>query len=346
LYIKINVQTLLSTFIMEEIDFNDIVVKTVLENISTSEKPVTRLVEILEISRESAYRRIRQDIPFTFEEIAKLALTLNFSIDNIIEGSKKETFSFDLQSKIISPTANTYIAQFHEYNYYLKNLINATQSETFMALNEIPPLFFILSEQLFKFNYFQWLHTHSEKSVSCSFSELIMTTELLSIRKEIFANISKVSNVTIILSPYIYISMLKSIQYFYYRKLLSQDELLLIKKDVLDFINLAETFAKNGYFTPDSKVDFYLSTLNVNSNILFLKYDETSEIHFWIYPSNPLIVRDPEICAIQKDWFQSLKKQSMLITLSNEILQANYYVKQRENVEKYLTEEVNFTYGY
>jgi hypothetical protein len=325
---------------------NEIVVKTILEHIPANTKPTARVMEILGISRESAYRRFRQEILFSFEEITKLALALNFSIDKIIEGNKKETFAFDLQSKLIQSPYNIYIAQFYEHDRHLKRLVASKDAEVLVALNELPPLFYIFSEQLFKFNYFQWLYTHSPDSIHSSFSELTMPSELHSIREKTLANITKINNVSIIVSPYIFLNLVRNIQYYYLLKQLTPTELLLLKNEMLSFIALTESLAQNGYFTQDCRVDFYLSSLNINSNTLSLKYDETYQTHYYLYPNNPLIIRDPEICSMQKEWFQSLKKQSRLITLSNEILKKEFYTKQREYAERYLSPDAIITCDY
>ena len=66
-------------------ELNKKLVAIILKNISENKKPVTYLVNALNISRESAYRRIRGDIPFTVQELVTLAADLKFSIDVIFE---------------------------------------------------------------------------------------------------------------------------------------------------------------------------------------------------------------------------------------------------------------------
>jgi hypothetical protein len=325
---------------------NEIIIKAILEHIPVNTKSANYIMEILEISRESAYRRIRNEVPFTFEEVRKLSWALHFSIDELIDGSKKETFSFDLQSKAIGLPSNPYVAQYYEYNRYLQRSIQDKNSEMYMLLNEFPPIIWTFSEELFKFNYYQWLHTNSAKHIPNSLSDMTLLPELLALREQSVNHLMQLNNVTMIVSPYIYLMVIKSIQYYYQRKLLTVEDLLLLKNAMMDFINLSELLAKNGYFNQDSKVDFYLSSSNINSNSLFVKYDNVYETHFWIYPNDPLIIKDQEICALHKERILSLRKQSMLITLSNEIVQADYYAKQREYIDEYLTGDSTFTYGY
>jgi hypothetical protein len=321
---------------MLEVNLNEIIVNTILRSIPKNIKPVNYLMDLLELSRESVYRRIRREIPFSMEEITKLSLTLGFSIDEIIEGSKKERKFFDLQ--ILSDFSEVYIWLFKEYENYLQNLLNAKKNRVLMTLNHIPPLFSVFFNNLSKFFYYKWLNENMEDISSCSFANLCVPNDLIHLQEKIIISCKKISNVVMILSPHIFLSTIKDIQYFYRRKLLNKEELQLLRNDILELINLAEEIAKGGSFNINSNIDFYLSTLNIHSNSIYLQYDNVRETHFWIYSANPMIIRNSEICDMQKKWIFSLKRHSTLITESNEILQIEFFNRQREHVKELLIE--------
>jgi hypothetical protein len=321
-----------------EINLNETIVNSVLARIPEGVKPIDCLTKLLALSRESVYRRLRSEIPFSVDELAKLALNLDFSMDEIIEGSNKERLFFDIPSKAPFNSSNDYISLFKDYNNYLQALTGSKKSQVIMALNEMPPLFSIFFDNLSKFSYYKWINNNTENSNQHSFSELSIPPELQSLREQIITNFKKITDALLILSPNVYLSSIKSIQYFYQRKLLTEDELRLIKNDVLSLINWGIKVVQHGFFASDSKVDIYLSPLYFNSSLLLLKYDENTEAHFWIYPDRPLIITSTEICIRQKKWLQTLKKQSTLITQSSEILQVDFFDKQYQYVEKYLVE--------
>ena len=62
-------------------NLNSVLIAIVLDKIPTTIKPVSYLMELLNLSRESAYRRLRGEISFSFEETAKLSTALDFSVD-------------------------------------------------------------------------------------------------------------------------------------------------------------------------------------------------------------------------------------------------------------------------
>jgi hypothetical protein len=324
-------------------ELNETIVKTVLKNIPKNIKPVTYLMEQLDISRESVYRRIRRDIPFSMNELTKLSLTLNFSLDEIIEGSKRERIFFDMGLKKPDNSVDSFSSVFKEYSSYMNHLSKAKNSYTFMALNCIYPLFTVFFADLFKFHYFKWLVETQDNLPKICFSNLTLPQELCDLRLRIAEEVRNVRNVTIILSPNINLSIIKDIQYFYQRKLINKEDLEILRKDLLRMSDFTENVAKTGKLEGgNSQIDIYISILYINSNTIYLEYDNVSEVHYWIYSNNPIIIRNSEIGNVQKKWFLSLKKSSTLITQSNEILQADFFDTQRKLINSHLNSGDHF----
>jgi len=58
---------------------------------------VNKLATLLKIEREAVYRRLRGEIPFSFQEIATVAQEFSFSIDGIVDNSSENVSSFRLK---------------------------------------------------------------------------------------------------------------------------------------------------------------------------------------------------------------------------------------------------------
>jgi hypothetical protein len=320
-------------------DLNEIIVKTVLKNIPKNMKPVVYLMELLDLSRESVYRRIRKDIPFSVDELTKLALTLNFSLDEIIEGSKRERVFFDLGVKNPGNSVDSFSSMLQEYSFYINCLTKCKNSNVFIALNCIYPLYTVFFNELFKFNYFKWLVETQDNLPKNYFSNLTLPQELVALQQKIGEEVKGIKNATLILSPNISLSVMKDIRYLYQRKLLNKADLEALKNDLLKMSDFTEQLAKTGKFDEgNSQIDIYISIPYINANTVFLEYDDVSEVHYWVYSNNPMVVRNSEISNIQKKWFLSLKKSSTLITQSNEILQAEFFETQRKLFDKLMDE--------
>ena len=330
--------------ISEVNDLNEVIVNTVLKNIPKNIKPVIYLMELLDISRESVYRRLRKDIPFSVDELTKLALTLNISLDEIIGGNKKERILLDLGLRKPGNSLDSFSEMLYIYSFYINNLIPAKNSNMFMALNSIFPLYTVYFPNLFKFQYFKWLVENQEDSKN-NFSSLTLPQELCVLQQKVAEEIKIICNSTLILTPNICLSTIKDIQYYYQRKLLNREDLESLKTDLLDFVNAAENVAKTGrYEGGNSQIDIYISIPYINSNTVYIEHGDVSEVHYWIYPYSPIIVRNSIISNIHKQWFVSMKKSSTLITQSNEILQVDFFDSQRKLINKLTDDHIGNIY--
>jgi len=320
-----------------ELDFNKRLVENVLKHIPKNKKPVVYLVNTLNISRESAYRRLRGDIPVTVAELITLATKLEFSIDNAYDQEKQNHAFLDF-SRLEKGAANFFVLMLKKYNELLEKLSYAKKLEVMMAFNTFPPPFYVNYLNLFKFAYYKWLYQDNEINRNVSFSEIAIPDEVIHLQRKMKGNLIKGTGVTLILDMEIFLNFIKEIQYFYHRKLLTNEELLLLKKETLYLIEQYEEMVQTGVYG-STKIQLYLSSLCVNSNTVYYKYDDKTEPLFWIFTVNPVVIQNTEFASMQLKWLNSLKRQSALISQSNEILQAEFFFQQREYIEKYLAVE-------
>jgi len=316
-------------------ELNKKLVSNILKNISVNKKPVTYLVKTLNLSRESAYRRMRGDIPFTVQELATLAADLEFSVDTIFEQEKQNRLFYDYMSAEKN-SSDFFVIMLNKYSELLEKLSFAKKLETIMAFNSFPPPFFASFPNLFKFSYYKWLYQDKEISRSDSFSNISLSDAVIVYQRKIRVNLFQGKNAILILDINIFLNLIKEIQYFYNRKLLTIDELLLIKEDALKMIDQYEESSQTGAFG-SARVQLYLSSLCVGSNTIYYNYDDKLEPLFWLFTINPVIIQNAGFVSMQKKWLNSLRRQSALITQSNEIMQSEFFLKQREYIDMYLS---------
>jgi len=320
-----------------ELEMNKKLVTTILKQIPKNEKPVLYLVNALNISRESAYRRIRGDIPFTIQELVALATNLDFSIDAVFEQEKQNHSFFDF-TRLEKNSTNYFVLMLDKYMELLEKINLATKLEMTMSFNVFPPPFYVAFANLFKFMYYKWVYQEKEFQRGKSYSELLLPDEVVVFQKRMRGNLFQGKEMVIILDMNIFLNLIKEIQYYYHRKLLTSEELLLLKEDMLGLIEQYEKIAQTGSFGA-VRIQLYLSLLCVNSNTIYYKYDEKVEPFFWIFTINPVIIQNAKFASMQLKWLNSLKRQSTLISQSNEIMQSDFFYQQREYIDKYLSVE-------
>lgn len=87
-----------------------------------------------------------------------------------------------------------------------------------------------------------------------------------------------------------------------------------------------------GEFSNGKQAYLYLSNINFEATYSFVEKGSFQLSMYRLYAINYMDSQHPEICRAQKEWIQSLKRYSTLISQSGEIQRMIYFTKQREIV--------------
>ncbi|MGI8581118.1 MAG: helix-turn-helix domain-containing protein [Chitinophagaceae bacterium] len=117
---------------------------------------VDEVAEVLNISNDSAYRRIRGEKPIDLEEIKKLCLYFKISLDQILH---LDSNSFIFSGKLMNPQSFT-------MELYLEDLLNQIMmihsyenKELYYLPKDIPIFHHFNFPELTGFKYFFWMKT-------------------------------------------------------------------------------------------------------------------------------------------------------------------------------------------
>ncbi|MDR2622861.1 MAG: hypothetical protein LBC48_09875 [Dysgonamonadaceae bacterium] len=309
----------------------DLLTTKILNSIPKNIKPIEYLIKILGISKESAYRRLRGDIPFTFEEMSKLSLDLNFSMDEFIAKPDESRILINMQTDTDEDLSIVFLKRFEQHYNVLLHLENYPDVETVLTFNRVPTIASVYSKNLFKFFYFKWLHQNQEAALKLCYSDVAISDEMEEMRKKVKFSASNCSNkITVILDSNFFISLINEIRYYRKRRLVNDEAFESLKNEMLDFVNSMESSAQTGIFGPTAKINIYLSSMNIEVNTVYVKYDSSETSYIYGFSINPLSISNVMVCEKHKRWINSVKKYSTLITKSNEMLQSEYFDKQRE----------------
>ena len=318
---------------------NDLLSAKILESIPENIKPIEFLTELLNIGKESAYRRMRSEIPFTFEEITKLALELDFSVDEIIGKNKEERIFLDLQANSSATHEENFLATIQEYYKYCELISNAQVKEVLIVLNRLSFSSIIGYDTLFKLYYYSWKHQTYNISLNDPFAETVIPPEINAIRQQFKHVRPNMYNIHYIIDRDIFQNIVREIQYYYNRKLITDEEIAVLKGELHQVLRNMENVMQTGCNDSGAAMSYYLSLLDIETNTNCAVFDGNIASLHWIQPVNCICIVNQEICKMQKRWIESIKKYSILITLSNEILQAEFINKQIEYLNN-LTNEI------
>lgn len=318
-------------------NLNEIVLTKILDVMPGNIKPVNLLMDILDIGKESAYRRLRGEKAFSLEEIYKLSLNLHFSLDEIIGNNKTDAAAFNHIGTVNQSPDKNLLVFFHYYEIHLQRLIDSDNSDIICTLNHFLNTMFVGYEHLFKFIYYRWMHQMTNVPLNYLYSELVIPSEIKEICNRMVLLNTKLKRLTLIVDNNLFLNLIKEMQYFYVRGLLNDMEMKTLQTEFRRYLDDIEKTINRGISTNGTQIKIYLSVLHISSTTTFSQWDGNEESAFWHHYGYPIYTRSKEITTRHRLWIDSLKKYCTIISQSNELLQAEFLNKQREYINNMAT---------
>jgi hypothetical protein len=291
----------------------------------------------LGISKESAYRRMKDKVPFSFDEVATISLDLGFSLDEIVG---KNTFT--LRQEENSDSEKSFLEMLREYRDYLQTIGESRKEFLLVSMNSLNLFLLVEYDCLFKLFYYRWQQHFRNITGRRAFSLLSVPEEARSLQEEIRTRIQTFRLVDFIIGKDLFLSLAREIQYFYNRKLITSEEVKKMKKELLHLLGKLEAWMQEDG-KAEEEYNFYLSLLNVENNMICGASGERNIASlYWLYSGKILTTRNKSIGDMHKKWMEAQKKYSILITGSNEMLQVDFIDKQRDLIENITTNAFYF----
>jgi hypothetical protein len=322
------------------------IVAKILAKIPSYINPVDFLHDVLDISKESIYRRIKGEISFTLEDLIKISSRLFISLDEIVYTSLdnepgQQPIIFQSRSNKLFEPQQTFLDFLSAYIYNLDKTSKAKNLEVMVAANRLMILTVISFDHLFKFYYYRWIHQTQQKPLDFSLSDVVLSDDLIALQQKL-KTYKRTGNHIYILDNYFLKSTIREIQYYYNRQLISEDEMLLLQDDLYKFIDVMEYIIKQSFEIEGYTNNIYISSTQIDSSGLYCRYDDEEAINLWISYGVSIRSTNAVMCKTYRSWFNSLKKYSNLISGCNEVLQIKFINQQRA----YIKDIMNKDYSY
>jgi hypothetical protein len=309
-------------------DLDKLLIDKIFEKTPSGVNPVDYLMEVLHISRKSVYRRKKGELPFSFEEIAVLSEKLDFSIDELVAKGNENQAVFTHKTDVLFDPEDTFIAMLEKYRDFYKKAAEAKSFEGVFTMNRILFIYALNTTHLFKFFYYMWVYQGHDVPLNFRYSDMDFPSEILDSSQKVWEYERNVGNITIILDELIFKNIFNEIAYYYQRELLTTEEFIQLKDELLAYIKRLELIVSLGTNEYGLNYTIYLSKLNIESNSCYFRIDDEIESSFWVFGISPIYTSNPFVFTSHKKWIDSLKKYAILISQSNELLQSKFFNEQ------------------
>ncbi len=316
---------------------NDKLVNSIKEHIPKGETIAGVLMELLSLGKESTYRRIRGEIPFTMDEVVLISNRFGISIDDVIADSGVVTTKWiTLNLKKFYQLEN-YMQQHSENLVDFTNIFKAMQScpnaSLRCACNVMPHTFLGSYSNLYRFWHYKWNYLMKGSRPDFVFSDMVVPEELIELERVVMNESRKIPRTSCIISKDVFKNMVDDICFFSSQELISTIELQKLKSELLDLIHETEVMTETGCYQSGAEVMIYLSKLIIDTCYYHLECDEKRYCLQRTFHIDKLGFTNDKFCKKQKDWIDLLKRTSMLLTQNGDRQRFDFFKVQRDLVK-------------
>lgn len=310
-------------------ELNTGLVNAVREKLPSKDNLANALMDILYIGKEAIYRRLRGEVPFTLTEAAIISRKLGVSLDKMIGVSFQDNAVFDMNIVGSNKPLETYYSMLEKQVELFHAVEEDENSEIGTSSNIIPQTLSLNYDMLSKFRLFKWMYQN--ENIRCKhFDELNIPQNMVDKQKEYARMVSRIHSVDYIWDNMIFSHLVTDIQYFCSIHLITDEDKNLLKEELFVLIDEMEALAARGKSKAGNDVRIYISNINFEATYSYLETSSTQLSLIRIYSINSITTQDPEMFRGLKEWIQSLKKFSTLISESGEMQRIQFFKQQRE----------------
>ena len=305
------------------------------------------VADILNVSIDSAYRRIRGEKQLSFEEIQKLSDRFGISVDKILSlKSDSILFSGDF---VTSENFN-FLKYLDNIHTQLKRMASFEQKELFYFSKDIPIYYYCMFPELAAFKFFVWMKTLLQfpEYATQKFSMEIVDAVFFEKAKKI-AELSCQIPTTEILNVENIQTTLRQIEYYKDTGLFASKADLDLQYSKLEEMNdhMQNMCAAGRKFMPGQKPLLSHASLKMYAND-FVIGDNSSiavlngkKLCFVLHNVvNVLVTHDEDFCNYTYDFIQNIIKKSTRVSEVGERERTIFFNMTRQRINLYKQNEI------
>ena len=299
------------------------------------------VAKLLNISSDSAYRRMRGEKQFSFEEVYMLCTNYKISLDQLMN---IQTGAFQFQGSILNPKT-------HRYDSYLKGIMHSLayfssfkNKELFYLCKETPIFHYFNLKEMAAFKYFFWMGTlvyfPEFRNKKVNLDEY--PDELFQVGKKIMELYNQVDS-NEVWNIESWNSTIHQIEYYIDNQLFRSDEdALLVYEAAEKILDHLEEQTKLGYkFNMDDpekkplgKYNVYFNEILIQDNSMMILLDNSKMAMVPHTSINYMLTRDVAFCENHYQYVQNLIKRSTLISEVSEKERARFFRRMHERIDR------------
>jgi hypothetical protein len=298
------------------------------------------IAELLEISNDSAYRRLRGETAITISEVSLLCSYYNISFDMFSHNEDSTAFKY-------STLQNS-----DEFLNYLQSILSdmeqiskSKENKIIYTAVDIPIFHHFNYPELSAFKMYYWLKAvvgvgeFSNKK----FSVNIINDNITRIGKEIYKQYNNIPSIEIWTTETIN-SLIKQIEFFWESGNFStKEDALIVCNQVKEEISKIEKQAENSNkqiennTNESSSFTLYYSDIEIGNNCIYTKRADLKSVYLSVHTFNKLITSNNKFVKDTEEWLNNLISKSIPISGVAEKSRYQFFKKAYDKIDKLIS---------
>lgn len=272
------------------------------------EKMLYGTMEVLNIKKGATYKRINGDTALTTEELVKLAIHFDVSLDSIYQPEKYISFQHPFKNQ---KTTIDFMAQF---TYFLKPLSSKDKSQLTYLANELPVFYYFSHKYIFNFLLSVWTHLHWTDTRLEIQENKEITQQVDFIRQEITNYydghpVTEIWNSNMLANLYQQIIFSITVRAFKEEKFINN-----LLKDIEELITHLRNLAMNEYTEKTQERKIYLNDYGNYLNLVLYESEKIKTTFIGYDIPQFMVSFNPNFYDFSKSWIRKIRKRSVLIS--------------------------------
>jgi hypothetical protein len=332
---------------MESNELQQILFQHIKSKLSPHLSFVDEIADLLNISNDSAYRRIRGEKQISFEEIQKLSNRFKISIDEVLN-LKNDSIIFS--GNFIHHENFDFLKYLDDIYNNLLYIVSFKEKEIINFSKDIPVFYYHMFPELSAFKFFVWMKTlllfpsykrlkFSIKEIQPDFFEKAKKIALLSCQIP-FTEILNVENI---------LTTLRQVEYYKDAGLFaSNSELELMYAKLYEMVDHIENICGTGKkympgqkpLSSDAVVKVYVNDFVIGDNNSIAVLNEKKICFLLHNVVNFMSSQDEKFCNYSYNFMQNIIRKSNLISEVGERERSMFFNMIRQRIDLYRRNEI------
>lgn len=291
------------------------------------------LAEVLNVSRDSVYRRIRGETVLSLEEVQKLCNQYKVSLDSLLSPSS-EIISFNKRS--IDPVNFTLEHWLNSIVNNLEMLDSFPDKEVIYSAKDIPPGYYFKFPGLALFKMFFWMKSYQRypKYEKLPYEPELVSRQLLVLGKKFWDKYAEIPS-SEIWSDETFNVTIRQVEFYFENGFITLKQAQALLEEYLVMINDIRNSAAKGVKKEGSGTFLLYKNDFVISDTTFLFKMGDKRIAFITYNTmNILSTSQASFCKDTEDYLTNIMNKSTLISTTGERERNKFFNQVEKRIQQ------------